>query len=169
MDALSICSFNPPDGWVLWDYYGLDVFSPRDNKDVRLSLVSEESDGGEFSSEASEEETAADDSDLASPFLKKKAKEFENTFSEPDFELISLESREVEGYPGLEICARATEDNDLFSESIIRIVRFYTQTHTVTMTLRCPEAALDEYQEVIDSVIESISLGLSPIEDVSSR
>jgi hypothetical protein len=169
MDALGICSFDPPDGWVLWDYYGLDVFSPRENKDVRLSLVAEESDCGELFSEVSEEETGADAPEFSSPFLEKEEKEWRNTFSEPDFELISLETRELAGYPGMEVCARTTEDNSLFSESIIRIVRFYTPTHTVTMTLFCPEAALDEYREVVDTTIESITLGLPPGDDVSSR
>ena len=169
MDALGICSFDPPDGWVLWDYYGLDVFSPRENRDIRLSLVSEKSDGGELFSEAAEEEAEADASELSSPFLTKEAKGFENTFSEPDFELISLETRELEGYPIMEVCARATEDNTLFSESMIRIVRLYTPAYIVTMTLRCPESALDEYREVVDAAIESITLDLPPGDDVSSR
>jgi len=167
MEELGVCSFTPPEGWVLWDYYGLDVFSPTENKDIRLSLIAVESPGETLHSESSDEVTATDLNESSPPLLKKEVKGFENTFSEPDFELLSLEKRELEGYPGVEVCARATVDNELFPDTIIHIVQYYTPTHIVTMTLRCPPSSLDEYQNIIKSAVESIDIILPPGEDIS--
>jgi hypothetical protein len=162
-DELGVCSFTPPEKWVLWDYYGLDVFSPAENRDIRLSLVTEASACDAPSSEASDGGTTTDPNDFSSPFLKREVKGFENTFSEPDFELISLEQREFSGHPGVDVCARATAENRLFPDTIIHIVRYYTPTHVVTMTLRCPPEALDECRDIFESAVESISLDPLPV------
>jgi hypothetical protein len=167
MEKLGICSFQPPQTWAPWDYYGLDVFSPDGNRDIRLSLVAEPADGddplpkapGEDAGETGGDDPGNDTADLTSPFLKKKAKEWENTFSTPDYELISLEAREFEGYPGVEVSARATEENRLFPGAAVRIVRYYTPTHTITMTLRCPQILLDEYRDLIDAAVDSLTIG----------
>ena len=102
-DKLSVCSFKPPEGWVLWDYYGLDVFSPPENRDIRLSLIAVESVEEALLAETPDEGTATDPNEPSSPFLKREVKGFENTFSEPDFEILSLEKREIAGYPGVEV------------------------------------------------------------------
>jgi len=170
-EKLGICSFQPPEKWVLWDYFGMDVFSPDGNRDVRISLVAEPTDSddplpeapGENAEENSGEDTTADPTDLTSPFLTKRAKEWENTFSMPDYELISLEARDQAGYPGVEVSARATEENRLHPGTAIRIVRYYTPTHIITITLRCPQALLDEYQDLSDAAFDSITIGPSSI------
>ncbi|MBN1882102.1 MAG: hypothetical protein JW885_08010 [Deltaproteobacteria bacterium] len=168
MDELGVCAFTPPVGWVLWDYYGLDVFSPAQNRDIRLSLIAEETTGNELLSEVSDTETATEPNDPASPFLKREAISFENTFSKPDFEILSLENRELSGHPGMEVCARATVENTLFPDTIIYIVRYYTPTHIVTMTLRCPPASLDEWRDTFNTAVDSITLDPSLGEGASS-
>jgi len=167
-DELGVCSFKPPEGWVLWDYYGLDVFSPTENRDIRLSLIAVESAGDDLLPEASDEGTATDSNDLSSPLLKKEVIAFKNTFSEPDFEILSLEKRELEGNPGVEVCARASVENILFPDTILQIVQYYTPTHIVTMTLRGPQGFLDEYTDIIGVAIDSIAIDPPPGEDSSS-
>lgn len=167
-EEMGVCSFSPPEGWVLWDYYGMDVFSPSENRDVRLSLIAVEVPGDFLPPETLDEGTATDPNESSSPFLEKEVKGFENTFSEPDFELISLDERELEGRPGMEVYARATVDNLLFPDTIIHFVKYYTPTHIVTLTLRCPPAFVDEYRDMFETAVDSIYIELPSGETVSS-
>lgn len=168
-DPLNISSFLPPENWIKWDFYGKVSFSPRDDRETRITYLVVKSEEGEKESEGESEEKTdklvgeaalEEDSQGPAPDIEalrdEKLEKYKKTFSTLNYSLIKIEPIESRGYPGISVIALGTEINRLFGGQCIYILEYYTATHTVSLTFIGREEQFDKYRGAIDTSFNSL-------------
>ena len=178
-DPLGLSSFLPPAGWIEWDFFGYPAFSPSEERVdyITYRLIEEEHDftGGNTgviidgskgdNGEVKEDNhwivvdvEGVEEINTEEEYLKGVIKDYEDTFSTPNYISTMIEPRELDGYPGVEVLALGTEKNELFGGYYIWIVEFYTPTHTINLTFECREGNFEALKGVVERSLHTLTL-----------
>jgi hypothetical protein len=160
-DPLNISTFLHPKKWVKLDYYGRIAFSPQFDKETRIIYLVVESNVNENKEVIKEKGDSKRDKEVAPLteihiYRDNKLQKYKKTFSSINYSLIEIQPVESGEHPGVMVLALGTESNKLYSGINIWIIEYYTEAHTISLTLLCKEDKFEQYKKAVETSFKSL-------------
>ncbi len=130
-DPLGVASFMPPKGWERWSFWGTTAFSPTADRSARITFAVTTDDNTQGNGAA----TAMSD--------------YESTFSTHNYTLIEKEHLFLNGWSGVRVLARGTEENTLFGQDYIWIQEYFTSRDRISLVFHSDPASFETYRDAV--------------------
>jgi hypothetical protein len=130
-DPLGVASFMPPEGWERWNFWGTTAFSPTLEHGSRITFA------------------VTPDDNAQGNGAEKAMSDYESTFSTHNYTLVEKEYLHLNGWSGVRVLARGTEENALFGRDYIWIQEYFTGREKITLVFHSDPASFETYRDAV--------------------
>jgi hypothetical protein len=130
-DPGGVASFMPPRGWIRWDFWGTAAFSPTIEHNPRITF------------------TVRSGNDFTEDQADRAMKDYVRTFSTENYVLVEKENLYLDGWSGVRVLARGTEENTLFGRDYIWIQEYFAEGDRISLVFRSDPTSFGPYRDTV--------------------